>query len=121
MGDTGSLAIGAGLAGLALTTRTQLLLPLICGLFVAETLSVMIQVFSFQVFHKRVFKMAPVHHHFEQKGWPETTVIIRFWMVAGMMTAAALGVFYYDYLQRCPGTPTSASCSAEPPATPGRP
>jgi len=115
MGDTGSLAIGAGIAGLALTTRTQLLLPLIGGLFVAETLSVIIQVFSFRVFHRRVFRMAPVHHHFEQKGWPETTVIVRFWMVAGMLTAGALGVFYYDYLQRCPGTPGSPSCAVAPP------
>ena len=116
MGDTGSLAIGAGLAGLALFTRTPLLLPLVGGLFVAETLSVIIQVFSFRVFHRRVFKMAPIHHHFEQKGWPETTVIIRFWLIAGALTAATLGVFYYDYLQRCPGTPGARLCSAPPEA-----
>ncbi len=118
MGDTGSLAIGAGLAGLALFTRTPLLLPLVGGLFVAETLSVIIQVFSFRVFHRRVFKMAPIHHHFEQKGWPETTVIIRFWLIAGALTAATLGVFYYDYLSRCPGTPGSRQCSAPPEASP---
>jgi len=119
MGDTGSLAIGAGLAGLALFTRTPLLLPLVGGLFVAETLSVIIQVFSFRVFHRRVFKMAPIHHHFEQKGWPETTVIIRFWLIAGALTAATLGVFYYDYLVRCPGTPGARACSAPPePVTP---
>ena len=112
MGDTGSLAIGAGLAGLALFTRTPLLLPLVGGLFVAETLSVIIQVFSFRVFRRRVFRMAPIHHHFEQKGWPETTVIIRFWLIAGALTAATLGVFYYDYLLRCPGTPEARSCAA---------
>jgi phospho-N-acetylmuramoyl-pentapeptide-transferase len=84
------------------------------GIFVAETLSVIIQVFAFRVFHRRVFKIAPVHHHFEQKGWPETTVIIRSWLIAGALTAATLGVFYYDYLQRCPGTPGSRSCSATP-------
>ena len=111
MGDTGSLAIGAGLAGLALFTRTPLLLPLVGGLFVAETLSVIIQVFSFRVFRRRVLRMAPIHHHFEQKGWPETTVIIRFWLIAGALTAATLGVFYYDYLLRCPGTPGSPSCA----------
>jgi len=114
MGDTGSLAIGAGLAGLALFTRTPLLLPLAGGLYVAETLSVIIQVFSFRVFHRRVFKMAPIHHHFEQMGWPETTVIIRFWLIAGALTAGTLGAFYYDYLQRCPGTPGSRVCSAPP-------
>ncbi len=114
MGDTGSLAIGAGLAGLALFTRTPLLLPLVGGLFVAETLSVIIQVFSFRVFRRRVFKMAPIHHHFEQRGWPETTVIIRFWLIAGALTAATLGVFYSDYLLRCPGTPGSRQCSAPP-------
>jgi phospho-N-acetylmuramoyl-pentapeptide-transferase len=119
MGDTGSLAIGAGLAGMALFTRTPLLLPLVGGIFVAETLSVIIQVFSFRVFARRVFKMAPVHHHFEQKGWPETTVIIRFWLIAGALTAATLGVFYYDYLLRCPGTPGSRPCAA--PAAESRP
>ena len=118
MGDTGSLAIGAGLAGLALFTRTPLLLPLVGGLFVAETLSVIIQVFSFRVFRRRVFKMAPIHHHFEQKGWPETTVIIRFWLIAGALTAITLGVFYYDYLLTCPGTPGSRVCSAPPEASP---
>ena len=98
MGDTGSLAIGAGLAGLALFTRTPLLLPLVGGLFVAETLSVIIQVFAFRIFHRRVFRMAPVHHHYELADWPETTVIIRFWILAGMLTALAMGLYYADYL-----------------------
>lgn len=98
MGDTGSLAIGAGLAGLALLSNTQLLLPIIGGLFVYETVSVILQVASFRLFGRRIFRMAPVHHHFEQKGWPETTVLIRFWIIAGMCTVVALGVFYADFL-----------------------
>ena len=96
MGDTGSLGIGAGLAALALLTNTHLLLPVIGGLFVLETVSVVVQVAAFQVFHRRIFRMAPVHHHFELLGWPETTVIIRFWILAGLSTALALAVFYAD-------------------------
>jgi phospho-N-acetylmuramoyl-pentapeptide-transferase len=102
MGDTGSLAIGAALATLALSTNTVLLLPIIGGLFVMETMSVIIQVASFQTTGNRVFRMAPVHHHFELGGWPETTVIVRLWIVAGLCTALALGLFYADFL-RIPG------------------
>jgi phospho-N-acetylmuramoyl-pentapeptide-transferase len=98
MGDTGSLAIGAGLACLALTTNTTLLLPIIGALFVAETISVILQVFSFRVFGRRIFRMAPIHHHFELAGWPETTVIIRFWMISAACTAAGIGLYYYDFL-----------------------
>ncbi len=98
MGDTGSLAIGAALAGLALTTNTQLLLPVVGFLFVLETLSVMLQVTRFRLTGKRFFRMAPIHHHFELGGWPETTVIIRFWIMAGLATALALGMFYADYI-----------------------
>jgi phospho-N-acetylmuramoyl-pentapeptide-transferase len=98
MGDTGSLAIGAALSGLALLTNTQLLLPIIGGLFVFETLSVMIQVFAFRVFHRRVFRMAPIHHHYELADWPETTVIIRFWILAGLSTSMALGLYYADWI-----------------------
>ena len=98
MGDTGSLAIGAGLASLALTQKIDLLLPVIAGLFVLITLSVIVQVFSFRVFHRRVFRMAPLHHHFELVGWPETNVIIRFWILGALCTAFAIGVFYADYL-----------------------
>ena len=98
MGDTGSLAIGAGLAGLALTTNTQLLLPIIGGLFVVETLSVILQVGAFRLLHRRVLRMAPIHHHFELLGWPETTVIIRFWILAGMLTALGMGLYYADFL-----------------------
>ncbi|MBX7067949.1 MAG: phospho-N-acetylmuramoyl-pentapeptide-transferase [Microthrixaceae bacterium] len=98
MGDTGSLAIGVALACLALTTNTALLLPIIGALFVVETMSVIIQVISFRGFGKRVFLMAPIHHHFEKKGWPETTVIIRFWMLSAACTAAGIGLFYRDFL-----------------------
>ena len=98
MGDTGSLAIGAGLAALALVTNTHLLLPVVGGIYVVETLSVMIQVASFRLFKRRMFRMAPLHHHYELLGWPETTVIIRFWILAGLVTAMAIGIFYADYL-----------------------
>jgi phospho-N-acetylmuramoyl-pentapeptide-transferase len=102
MGDTGSLALGGGLAGLALLTRTQLLLPIMGGLFVLETLSVVIQVISFRGFKRRVFRMAPIHHHFELAGWPEFTVIVRFWLIAGLFVAFGLGLFYADFI-RIPG------------------
>jgi phospho-N-acetylmuramoyl-pentapeptide-transferase len=98
MGDTGSLAIGAGLAALALEMNLQLLLPVIGGLFVIVTMSVVIQVASFRLFHRRVFRMAPLHHHFELMGWPETTVIVRFWILAGLCAALGLGIFYADFL-----------------------
>ena len=96
MGDTGSLALGSGLAALALATNTQLLLPIIGGLFVLETLSVIIQIISFKGFGRRVFRMAPLHHHLELRGWPETTVIIRLWILSGLCTGAGLGLFYAD-------------------------
>ncbi len=99
MGDTGSLAIGAALATLALSTNTVLLLPLIGGLFVIETVSVILQIGTFQLAGgRRLFRMAPIHHHFELAGWPETRVIIRMWIVAGLCTAVALGLFYADFL-----------------------
>lgn len=102
MGDTGSLALGGALAGLALLTRTHLLLPVMGGLFVLETLSVVIQVVSFRGFGRRVFRMAPIHHHFELAGWPEFTVIVRFWLIAGLFVAFGLGLFYADFI-RIPG------------------
>ena len=98
MGDTGSLAIGGGLAALALVTNTHLLLPVIGGIYVLETLSVIIQVASFRLFKRRIFRMAPLHHHYELLGWPETTVIIRFWILAGLATAMGIGIYYADYL-----------------------
>jgi phospho-N-acetylmuramoyl-pentapeptide-transferase len=78
--------------------NVQLLLPVIGGLFVIETLSVVIQVVSFRAFGRRVFRMAPVHHHFELLGWPETTVIVRFWILGGLFAALGLGIFYADFL-----------------------
>jgi len=102
MGDTGSLAIGAGLAGLALSMNTVLLLPIIGALFMIETISVIIQVASFRTTGRRPFRMAPIHHHYELRGWPETTVIVRFWMIAGLATALALGVFYADFTTIAP-------------------
>jgi phospho-N-acetylmuramoyl-pentapeptide-transferase len=98
MGDTGALAIGGGLAALCLLLNLDLLLLVIGGLFVMETLSVILQVISFQAFHRRIFRMAPIHHHFELGGWPETTVIVRFWILGGLFCALGLGIFYGDYL-----------------------
>jgi len=102
MGDVGSLALGAAMAGLALMTNTILLLPILGGLYVFETLSVIAQVISFRVFHRRVLRMAPIHHHFEVGGWPEFTVIVRFWLLAGLLAALGLGFFYADFI-RIPG------------------
>jgi len=99
MGDTGSLALGTGLGALALTTNTHLLLPVVGGLFVMITMSVVIQVAVFQTLHRRGFRMAPIHHQFELVGWPETTVIVRFWILASLCTAVAIGLFYADFLQ----------------------
>jgi phospho-N-acetylmuramoyl-pentapeptide-transferase len=98
MGDTGALAIGSGLAALCLLLNLDLLLPIIGGLFVIETLSVIAQVVSFRVFGRRVLRMAPIHHHCELLGWPETTVIVRFWMLAGLFAALGLGIFYGEFL-----------------------
>jgi phospho-N-acetylmuramoyl-pentapeptide-transferase len=98
MGDVGSQAIGGAMAALAILTNTQLLLIILGGLYVMETVSVILQVFSFRVFGKRIFRMAPIHHHFEMKGWPETTVIIRFWIISGMMVAVGVGLFYADWV-----------------------
>jgi phospho-N-acetylmuramoyl-pentapeptide-transferase len=98
MGDTGSLAIGTGLACLSLELNVALLLPILGGLFLLVTLSVVIQVIAFRGFHRRVFRMAPLHHHFELAGWPETTVIVRFWIISGLCTGLGLGVFYANYL-----------------------
>ncbi|WP_419841489.1 phospho-N-acetylmuramoyl-pentapeptide-transferase [Candidatus Poriferisodalis sp.] len=98
MGDTGSLAIGTAMAGLAMLLHVDLLLPVIGGLYVIETASVIVQVGSFQLFGRRVLRMAPMHHHLELGGWPETTVLIRLWIVNSLLVALALGVYYADYL-----------------------
>ena len=93
MGDTGSLGLGGAIAGLAVMTNTEVLLILLGGIFVIEALSVLIQVFSFQMFRKRVFLMAPIHHHFELLGWSETKIILRFWIVAAACCAVGFTVF----------------------------
>ncbi|WP_299164980.1 phospho-N-acetylmuramoyl-pentapeptide-transferase [uncultured Arthrobacter sp.] len=99
MGDTGSLAIGGAIAGFAILSRTQLLLVIMAGLFVMITLSVIIQVGFFKLSGgKRVFKMAPLQHHFELKGWQEVTVVVRFWILAGLFVAVALGIFYAEWV-----------------------
>ncbi len=100
MGDTGALALGGGLAAAAMMTSTALLLPLMGGLFVIETLSVIVQVAAYRIFGKRVFLMAPIHHHFELLGWPEFTVIVRFWIISGLFAGAGLAVFYGDFILR---------------------
>ena len=100
MGDTGSLALGGLMGALAITTDTQLLLVVLGGLFVIETTSVILQIISFRGFGRRIFRMSPIHHHFELAGWPEFTVIVRFWIVAGLCVAVGLGLFYYDFIAR---------------------
>jgi phospho-N-acetylmuramoyl-pentapeptide-transferase len=100
MGDTGSLALGGLLAGLATVTNTQLLLAAFGGLFVIETLSVIGQVFTFRVFGRRILRMAPLHHHFELGGWQETTVMVRFWILGALGVSLGLGIFYAEYLAR---------------------
>jgi len=98
MGDTGSLALGGALAGLAILTRTELLIVILGGLFVTITLSVIIQVVSFKTTGRRVFKMAPLQHHFELLGWQEVTIVIRFWIIAGLFVALGLGLFYAEWV-----------------------
>ncbi|MGP3970570.1 phospho-N-acetylmuramoyl-pentapeptide-transferase [Streptomyces sp. 6N223] len=98
MGDTGSLALGGALAGLAIISRTELLLALLGGLFVLITMSVVIQVGSFRLTGRRVFKMAPLQHHFELKGWSEVLVVVRFWIIQGMCTIIGIGLFYAAWL-----------------------
>ena len=114
MGDTGSLALGGALAGLAIMTRTELLLVILGGLFVLITLSVMLQVSIFKMSKRsalfrgifkvqpghRLFRMTPLHHHFEMLGWEQVTVVIRFWIITGLFVAAGLGVFYAEWVSR---------------------
>jgi phospho-N-acetylmuramoyl-pentapeptide-transferase len=101
MGDTGSLALGGALAALAVLSRTELLLLFVGGLFVIEPGSVILQRAYFKITHgKRIFLMSPVHHHFELKGWAEITVVVRFWIVAGLLVAAGVGLFYLEWLSR---------------------
>ena len=100
MGDTGSLALGGGLAALALMTRTELLLGLIGGLFVLITLSVIAQVGSYKLTGRRVLRMAPLHHHFEMKGWPEVLIVVRFWIIQGLCVGAGMALFYAEWVRQ---------------------
>jgi len=102
MGDVGALALGTALALLALATNTQLLLPLLCGLNVIEIGSVAVQmgVFKATKGRRRLFRLSPIHHHFEMAGWAETTVIIRFWLIAGFLVMCGLGLFIADFTNR---------------------
>lgn len=104
MGDVGSLAIGGAVAGLAIMSRTELLMAVIAGLFVLETMSVLLQMTYFKLTRRftgtgrRLFRIAPIHHHFEHLGWEEVTVVMRFWIIAGTCVAAGLGIFYAAWL-----------------------
>jgi phospho-N-acetylmuramoyl-pentapeptide-transferase len=99
MGDTGSLAIGGIIAGLAVTSRTELLLALLGGLFVLISLSVIGQVASYKFLHRRMLLMAPLHHHFEMKGWPEINIVVRFWIIQGFVVAIGLMIFYAEWVR----------------------
>ena len=90
MGDTGSLSLGGSLAAIAIIVKHEIVLAIIGGLFVLETVSVIIQVASFKLTGKRIFKMAPIHHHFEKKGWAESTIVIRFWIIAIILALIGL-------------------------------
>ena len=106
MGDTGSLALGGALAGFAILTRTELLLIILGGMFVLETVSVMLQVTWFKTTKRltgtgrRIFRIAPIHHHFEMLGWEQVTVVIRFWIITGLFVATGLGIFYAEWVAR---------------------
>jgi len=99
MGDTGALGLGGLIAGLIMATRTLLLLPILNFLFVIVTLSVVIQIISYRTTGKRVFRMSPLQHHFELVGWSEVNIVVRFWIIAGLGVAVALGIFYSDFLR----------------------
>jgi phospho-N-acetylmuramoyl-pentapeptide-transferase len=98
MGDTGSFALGGAIAGFAVVTGTEILLPLIAGIFVIEVLSLIIQVVSFKRTGRRVFLIAPIHHHFEMKAWSETKIMVRFWIICAIFCASGFALFYRDFL-----------------------
>ena len=98
MGDTGSLALGGGIAGLAILSETELLLPLTAGLFLITSLSVIAQVGSFKLTGRRVLRMAPLHHHFEVLGWPEIQIVVRFWIIQALCVGVALVLFYAEWV-----------------------
>lgn len=99
MGDTGSLALGGGIAALAILGRTELLLVLLGGLFLIVTVSVILQIGSFKITGRRVFRMAPLHHHFEMLGWPEIQIVVRFWIIHGLCIGAGLTLFYAEWVR----------------------
>ena len=99
MGDTGSMAIGGALAAFAIFTKTEFLLLLIGGIFLIEALSVMIQVFTFKYLGRRVFLMTPIHHHFEMKAWSETKIMVRFWILTGILCATGFALYYRYYFR----------------------
>ena len=99
MGDTGSFALGGAIAGFAVVTGTEILLPLIAGIFVIEVMSLIIQVVSFKRTGRRVFLIAPIHHHFEMKAWSETKIMVRFWVICAIFCASGFALFYCDFLQ----------------------
>jgi phospho-N-acetylmuramoyl-pentapeptide-transferase len=99
MGDTGSMAIGGALAAFAIVMKTELLLLLIGGIFVIEALSVILQVFTFRYMGRRIFLMAPIHHHFEMKAWSETKIMVRFWILCAILCALAFAIYYRYYFQ----------------------
>ena len=99
MGDTGSMAIGGALAGFAIMTKTEVLLLFVGGIFLIEALSVMIQVFFFKHFGRRVFLMTPIHHHFEMKAWSETKIMVRFWILTAILCACGFALYYRYYFR----------------------
>ena len=99
MGDTGSLALGGGIAGLGILSRTELLLPMLAGLFLITSLSVIGQVGSFKLTGRRILRMAPLHHHFEMLGWPEIQIVVRFWIIQGLCIGAGLTIFYAEWVR----------------------
>jgi len=99
MGDTGAMAMGGAIGAMAIFLKVELLLVLVGGIFVIEALSVMLQVVSFKYWGRRIFLMAPLHHHFEMKAWSETKIMVRFWIVTGILCAAGFALFYKYYPQ----------------------
>ena len=99
MGDTGSMAFGGALAAFAIMMKVEVLLLFIGGIFVIEALSVIIQVFSFKRFGRRVFRMAPIHHHFEMKAWSETKIMVRFWILTAILCACGFALYYRYYFR----------------------
>ena len=99
MGDTGAMAIGGALATFAIMSKTEVLLLFIGGIFLVEALSVMIQVFTFKYLGRRVFLMTPIHHHFEMKAWSETKIMVRFWIVTGILCAAGFALYYQYFFE----------------------